>query len=136
MTDNKAAPLSSAESEALVEQPALNPVVEAGRKPPRSGRPKTETIEIRQEEKGLEVSEKRFEFQKKSLNRIRKLFKWFNIALLGFVFIFALIEKIYPPATDSGYIITDKVIIGIIAGLTAQIGAIVLAAYKGLFSSK
>lgn len=96
----------------------------------------TETIPLSKAEKGLgDISEQRFNFQKKSLNRIRKLFQWFNVAILSFVAVFALIEKIIPPNADAN-IITDKVIIAIIAGMTAQIGAVVLAAYKGMFAAK
>ena len=43
------------------------------------------------------------------------------------------IEYLDPPAHAT---ITDKVIIAALAGITVQSGAIILAAFKGLFTEK
>lgn len=149
MPGNDVTPLSAHEGDTEIAEttpsavPALPPATATATAPAARGarsrrdkEDKTETIPLSKEEKGLgNISEQRFNFQKKSLNRIRKLFQWFNIALFSFVAFFAIIEKIFPPAAGAN-IITDKVIIGIIAGITAQIGAVVLAAYKGMFAAK
>lgn len=121
------------------EAPALDAVTTLAQPPVRKGKKatdKAEKIELSTASKDLEISDRRFRFQKKSLNRIRRMFLRFNVALLIFLTFFALLEKIFPPTASAQHIITDKVIIGIIAGMTAQIGAVVLAAYKGMFTGK
>jgi hypothetical protein len=91
-------------------------------------------------EGGLELGNEKWvdrkarrEIQKEQLRRILTFFMWAN-AVAGFV-ITAMwaIEKFYPPAQPT---ITDNVIIAALAGITVQSGAIILAAFKGLFTEK
>jgi hypothetical protein len=75
----------------------------------------------------------RREIQREQLRRILTFFMWAN-AVAGFV-VSAMwtIEYLDPPAHP---IITDRVIIAALAGITVQSGAIILAAFKGLFTEK
>jgi hypothetical protein len=58
---------------------------------------------------------------------------WAN-AVAGLVItVMWTIEYFHPPAQPT---ITDKVIIAALAGITVQSGAIILAAFKGLFTEK
>jgi hypothetical protein len=91
-------------------------------------------------EDGLELGNEKWvdrkarrEIQREQLRRILTFFMWAN-AVAGFVVtVMWAIEKFYPPVQPT---ITDKVIIAALAGITVQSGAIILAAFKGLFTEK
>lgn len=75
----------------------------------------------------------RREIQKEQLRRILTFFMWAN-AVAGFIItVMWTVEYFYPPAHAT---ITDKVIIAALAGITVQSGAIILAAFKGLFTER
>ena len=71
--------------------------------------------------------------QKRQLRRIVTFFIWANAVLGAFVAVFAVVEYVYPPSRP---IITERVVISIVGGLTLQVGAIIIAAFKGLFRGK
>jgi hypothetical protein len=75
----------------------------------------------------------RRQIQKEELRRILTFFMWANAAAGLIVTIMWGIEHIALPAQPT---ITDKVIIAALAGITVQSGAIILAAFKGLFTEK
>jgi hypothetical protein len=75
----------------------------------------------------------RRKIQKRELRRILTFFIAANICTGVLVTIMALIEH-FTPTTHP--IITDKVVIAALAGITLQAGGIILAAFKGLFSEK
>jgi hypothetical protein len=75
----------------------------------------------------------RRQIQKEELRRILTFFMWANAIAGLLVSISWVIEHITPPAQPT---ITDKVIIAALAGITIQSGAIILAAFKGLFTEK
>lgn len=77
------------------------------------------------------VSEKE-RLQGDALRPIIGFFIWANLIVLATVFGMALIEHFFPVASKA-LIITDKVIIAAIAGITIQTAAIIIAAFKGLF---
>lgn len=71
--------------------------------------------------------------QKRELRRILTFFMWANAAAGAAVILLALIEH---KSFTLRPIITDKVVIAALAGITLQSGAIIIAAFKGLFSEK
>jgi hypothetical protein len=75
----------------------------------------------------------RRQIQKEELRRILTFFMWANAVAGLLVSIMWAIEHIAPPGQPT---ITDKVIIAALAGITIQSGAIILAAFKGLFTEK
>jgi hypothetical protein len=91
-------------------------------------------------EGGLEFSNEKWvdrkarrEIQREQLRRILTFFMWAN-AVAGLVVTgMWTIEYLHPPVHPT---ITDKVIIAVLAGITVQSGAIILAAFKGLFTEK
>jgi hypothetical protein len=92
-------------------------------------------------EKGIELKRERFrdrrkkrKLQKKELRKISNFFIFANLVVLAGVLVVGVIEHFYP--NNNHYIITDKVMVAAIAGVTIQSGAIILAAFKGLFSGK
>jgi hypothetical protein len=86
-------------------------------------------------ERGLELEaawdqRRKRTLQKRELRRIVTFFISANIALGGFVALFAVLEHFHAPSHP---VITERVLIATITGLTLQAGAIVIAAFKGLF---
>lgn len=76
----------------------------------------------------------REKLQAETLSPIVKFFIWAN-SVIGFgIFTLAIIEMLLP--VGHANIITDKVIIALIGGLTVQVGAVIIAAFKGLFAVK
>ena len=75
----------------------------------------------------------RRQIQKEELRRILTFFMWANAVAGLVVSVMWAIEHLAPPAQST---ITDKVIIAALAGITVQSGAIILAAFKGLFTEK
>jgi hypothetical protein len=73
---------------------------------------------------------RRRKLQKRQLRRIVTFFIWANGSLGAFVGAFAFLERLYP---HSHPIITERVLIATISGLTVQVGAIIIAAFRGLF---
>jgi hypothetical protein len=71
--------------------------------------------------------------QKRQLRRVITFFIWANIVLGTVITAFAVAEYIHPPMHP---IISERVIIAAIGGLTVQAGAIIIAAFKGLFKGK
>ena len=71
--------------------------------------------------------------QAAALSPMLKLYAGCNIALMGGIAIFAVGEHFHPAA--SGQLITPAVVIALITGITAQVGAVIIAAFKGLFGS-
>jgi hypothetical protein len=72
----------------------------------------------------------RRQIQKEELRRILTFFMWANAAAGILVTGMWIVEHIAPLAQPT---ITEKVIIAALAGITVQSGAIILAAFKGLF---
>jgi hypothetical protein len=91
-------------------------------------------------EKGIDLGAEKWKdrrskrkIQKKELRRILTFFMATNIAACVLISIMALIEHFTATLHP---IITDKVVIAALAGITLQSGAIILTAFKGLFSEK
>jgi hypothetical protein len=91
-------------------------------------------------EKGLNLDSEKWKdrrskrkIQKKELRRILTFFMATNIAAGALISGMALIEHFTATLHP---IITDKVVIAALAGITLQSGAIILTAFKGLFSEK
>ena len=57
-----------------------------------------------------------------------------NSAVGGAIFALALIEHFFP--STNGRIVTEKVLIALIVGLTLQVGAVIIAAFRGLFDPR
>ncbi len=76
---------------------------------------------------------RRRKLQKRQLKKITNFFIGANIALGLLITAFALLEHFDPRGER---IITERVLISMIGGLTVQAGAIILAAVKGLFRGK
>lgn len=87
-----------------------------------------ETIQI----EVVKDSKRKRRLQKRQLRRITTFFIWSNVAVGSVVTVLALIEHFFPSGGPK--IITDRVLIAVIGGLTVQAGAIILAAIRGLFS--
>lgn len=75
----------------------------------------------------------RRQIQKEELRRILTFFMWANAIAGATVTVMWAVEHWAPPAQP---VITDKVIIAALAGITVQSGAIILAAFRGLFAEK
>jgi hypothetical protein len=75
----------------------------------------------------------RRQIQKEELRRILTFFMWANAIAGLLVSVMWVVEHVAPPAVPT---ITEKVIIAALAGITIQSGAIILAAFKGLFLEK
>ena len=62
---------------------------------------------------------------------------WFyivsNAVIVAGIFVFAILERVHPSFGE--HIITEKVVIALIAGNTVQISAMIIAAFKGLFDA-
>ena len=91
-------------------------------------------------EKGLNFGSEKWKdrrskrkIQKKELRRILTFFIVTNVAAAVLISGMALIEHFTATLHP---IITDKVVIAALAGITLQSGAIILTAFKGLFSEK
>lgn len=102
--------------------------------------PQNRPIKASELERGLTLDQEKWrdqrrkrKLQKKELRLVRNFFIWANIAVAVAVLLMALVEH-FSPSTH--VVITDKVMIAAIAGVTVQSGAIMLAAFKGLFSGK
>jgi len=72
--------------------------------------------------------------QHKVLWPVVKFFIYANTATGIAVFALAGLETLLPPTHVP--IVTEKVIIALIGGLTVQVGAVIIAAFRGLFSDK
>lgn len=91
-------------------------------------------------ERDIQISHERFrdqrakrKLQKKELRKITTFFITANV-IIGLVIAgMGALEHFYP---SDHYIITEKVLIAAVGGVTLQSGAIILAAFKGLFSGK
>jgi hypothetical protein len=99
-----------------------------------------EKLKASELEKDLEIGHehwrdqrKKRKLQKRELGKISNFFIGANLAIALVIVALALIEHFHPTPTK---VITDKVIIAAIGGITIQAGAIILAAFKGLFSGK
>ena len=82
----------------------------------------------------LKEHRKRGRFQRQQLRRMVRFFLVGNISIGIFIAAFALLEHFLPLGRPN--IITDKVLISAIGGITLQTGAIIVAAFKGLFGNK
>jgi hypothetical protein len=74
----------------------------------------------------------RYLLQNQTLVPIVRFFIIANSVIGIGVFALALIETCLPEVRVG--IITDKVIVALIGGLTVQVGAVIIAAFKGLFA--
>jgi hypothetical protein len=72
--------------------------------------------------------------KKKELRKITTFFVTANIVIAVLILVFGLVEHFFPGGKSP--VITDKVFIAAIGGVTLQAGAIILAAFKGLFAGK
>lgn len=79
-----------------------------------------------------EVVTPRDKLQDKSLSPIVQFFCFANAGIGTAIFIIAILELILPDTHP--YIVTDKVLIALIGGFTLQVGAVIIAAFKGLFA--
>ena len=70
--------------------------------------------------------------QRETLRPIVKFFIWANSVTGGGILALAMLEMFLP--TTHTPIVTDKVLIALIGGLTVQVGAVIIAAFKGLFA--
>ena len=91
-------------------------------------------------EKDIELTRERFRdqmakrrLQKRELRKITTFFIGANIVIGLLIAALGVIERLVHADT---YVITEKVLIAAIGGVTLQSGAIVLAAFKGLFAGK
>ena len=71
--------------------------------------------------------------QKRQLRRVITFFIWANMALGTVLALLAIAEHLYPRVQP---IITERVVIATIGGLTVQAGAAIIAAFRGLFRGK
>ena len=101
---------------------------------------KSEHIKASDLEKGIDLSREHWfdqrqkrEIQRIELGKISSFFVYANVAVAAAVVVLALIEHFDPRPI---HVVTEKVLIAAIAGVTVQAGAIVLAAFRGLFSGK
>jgi hypothetical protein len=99
-----------------------------------------QTVKASELEKGINLENEKWKdrrsrrkIQKRELRRILSFFIAANVSAGVLISIMALIEHF---TTTPHPIITDKVVIAALAGITLQSGAIILAAFKGLFSEK
>jgi uncharacterized membrane protein YjfL (UPF0719 family) len=76
----------------------------------------------------------KIEFQERSLRPIIDFFRWTNWGMLAALLSFALLEWYWPPVGNSSKVVTDKVLIAAVGGIAVQSGAILIAAFRGLFS--
>lgn len=76
---------------------------------------------------------RRRSIQKRELRRIVTFFIASNAVAGGGILALAFFEYCKPSAAP---IVTDKVLMTLIGGITIQSGAIILAAFKGLFKGK
>lgn len=90
-------------------------------------------------EHGIELTREQFrdqrtrrKIQKRELRKITTFFIAANIVIALIILLFGLLEHFQDLFRPK--IITEKVIIAAIGGVTLQAGAIILAAFKGLFS--
>lgn len=89
-------------------------------------------------EQGIDLQRERFRdrrrkrnLQKRELRKITNFFIIANSVMAGGVLLLALIDHFNPLGRP---VITERVIIAAIAGTALQSGAIILAAFRGLFS--
>jgi hypothetical protein len=67
------------------------------------------------------------------VTELKNFFKVINISILVFMLFAFFIERIF--IVDSAkYVVTDKSIIAVITSITIQVGAVYIAAVRGLFS--
>jgi hypothetical protein len=76
----------------------------------------------------------REKLQAQTLSPVVTFFIRANTAVGIGVFLLAGIELLLPPSHTP--IVTEKVIITLIGGLTVQVGAVIIAAFKGLFDHR
>ena len=69
--------------------------------------------------------------QDRALTPIIQFFVYMNVVLLVSVFVFGMIEHFTPTQAP---VITDKVFIASVGAVAIQSGAIIIAAFRGLFS--
>ncbi len=79
-----------------------------------------------------EIATPRDKLQEKTLSPIVRFFCFANAGVAAAICIIAVIELFLPSGHQ--YIVTDKVLIALISGLTLQGGAVIIAAFKGLFA--
>ncbi len=77
-----------------------------------------------------------FELQEKSIRPIINFFTWASAIMLFAIFGFAFIEHFYPTTVVSNNVITDKVMIAAVGAVAIQSGAILVAAFRGMFSKE
>lgn len=66
-----------------------------------------------------------------TLPKIVSFFRWVNISVLVMIACMFILEYFLP--ADAPRAIDSKVIIAVVGGITIQTGAIIVAAFKGLF---
>jgi len=98
----------------------------------KPAQPRVIRLNLSEEERPFHVLQ--IEFQERTIRPIVRFFTWTNSILLIAIFVFAMIEHFFPQSNSATNIITDKVIIAAIGGISVQAGAILIAAVKGLFS--
>lgn len=76
----------------------------------------------------------KIQLQKNSLEPIIDYFRYTSWAMLAFVVAMTLIEHFWPPASSDFRVVTDKVMITAVGSVALQSGAIIIAAFRGLFA--
>ena len=76
----------------------------------------------------------KIKLQKDSLEPIINYFRYTTWTMLAFVVVMAILEHFSPPASPEFRVVTDKVIITAIGSVALQSGAIIIAAFRGLFA--
>ena len=76
----------------------------------------------------------KIQLQKDSLETIIGYFRYTTWAMLAFVVVMAAVEHIWPPVSADFRIVTDKVMITAVGSVALQSGAIIIAAFRGLFA--
>ncbi len=96
--------------------------------------PPSNSIRLKLSELADQNGDLKIDFQERSLRPIIDFFRWTNWVMLAALFGFALLEWQWPPLQGAEKVITDKVLMAAVGGVAVQSGAILIAAFKGLFS--
>lgn len=83
------------------------------------------------EEESKTFGELQIALQEKSIRPIINFFRWANSIMLFAIFGFAFLEHF---SANANPVITDKVIIAAVGAVAVQSGAILIAAFRGMFA--
>jgi hypothetical protein len=101
-----------------------------------SGQLKQKSLRMKLSEvENSDFSELKIQMQERSLKPIINFFRWTNWCMLAAILCLAFLEWKFPPSSPEFKVITDKVMIAAVGAVAVQSGAILIAAFKGLFSN-